>query len=310
MDTTDSTSIDGTKIFVCGSSNTKKLASDLADLGLNIVDLTIPGWTPTQRNIDALRDSIDAHNPGKGSIVIFDLIANVAFGFEQINGTVALPIKHGGRYHMQGRVTTCSKDSLNGILTRLVPLLNLPFNLKICTPPLPRYLHNPCCDDGSHCEGITEPEYAEELLNETIGIRKTMRDFLHTHVSNVWVPDVVSDLASDGTGGLSKAGMLGTLFSRDGVHLNTDGAKKLATIVHTLIVEKTAASLVSGGGSSKEYFWRGFVSPVGSSRPKNTGCFHKNSAGGGKWRGTASGTGSAGRGGRSYPPPPTGRRRY
>jgi len=308
MDILDNMSSHSTRIFICGSSNTKRLASDLARRGHNIIDLTVPGWTPTARNLDSLRTAIAQHNPDKGELFILDILANTTFGFEQVNGTIALPVKLGGRYHMQGAVTVCSKDSLENVLNRLAPIFGTISCTKICIPPLPRYLHSPCCDEIGHCEGITDPEYAPELLASTISVRKVMRDYLHSRVSNVWVPDTVNLLATEADGSRSKSEVIGDLFAGDGVHLNDTGAEKFADIVQNIIVEKTtAAHSVSGRVPSKEYFWRGFVSPVGSSRPVNSCSYH---SGGGKWRAASSGTGSGGRGGRSYPPPPAGRRRH
>ena len=309
MDTQENTgSSTNTTIFVIGSSNTKRLASDLVRRGHKVMDLTVPGWTPTPRNIDALRTTITQHNPDKNAIFICDLLANTAFGFEQVNGTIALPVKLGGRYHMQGRVTICSKESMELVMGKLVTIFDIIPGQKICTPPLPRYLHSPCCDDIGHCEGNSDPEHASELLSSTISVRKVMRDFLHSRVSNIWVPDTVTMLATEADSSRSKSDVLSELFSGDGVHLNDAGAEKLANIVDNIVMEKiTAANSVSGRAPAKEYFWRGFVSPVGSSRPKNISCLH---AGGGKWRGSSCGTGSGGRGGRSYPPPPAGRRRH
>jgi hypothetical protein len=308
MDTQDNTGGNNTKIFILGSSNTKRLASDLARRGHHVIDLTVPGWTPTARNIETLRTSITQHNPEKNAIFICDMLANTSFGFEQVNGTIALPVKLAGRYHMQGKVTVCSKESLETVMGRLTGIFDIIPGIKICTPPLPRYLHSPCCDESGHCEGITDPEHAPELLADTITVRKVMRDFLHSRVSNIWVPDTVTQLSADIDGTRSKCDILSDLFSGDGVHLNDAGAEKLADIIDAIVIEKiTAASSVSGCVPTREYFWRGFVSPIGSSRPKNASALH---IGGGKWKGVSSGTGSGGRGGRNYPPPPAGRRRH
>ncbi len=294
----------------------------LAERGLDIVDLTVPGWTPTAHNVNLLVDEITKLNPSPQSIFIGDLISNVSFCFEQLTGTLALPIKSGGRFHMYGKVTVSSKDAINNVLEKLVPVFRSIPGLKICLPPLPRYLHNPCCTTQGHCEEIGTPSYAAELLSNTLGLRKILRDFLHTKISKIWVPDTVNDLLEKGGTVTEQAESLRYFFAEDGVHMSREGAKAFADIVQQLIDEQiTASNIVSGREEKKEYFWRGFVSSVGSSRPSNMSSFHSNrTAGGGKWRGTDSGSGSSsgysigtrtlGRGGRSYPPAPSHGKRY
>jgi len=300
-------------IIVGGGSNCKRLATTLKEKGVDLVDLTVPGWTPTASNISKLRQDISNLNPDQDSLFICDLMSNVCFGFEQLTGSLALPVKSGGTYHMYGKVTVNSKDSTHHVLEKLLPVFGAVPGLKIVLPPLPRYMFSPCCGDPSHCEDIGNASYAAELLEKTVVLRKTLRDFLHARVSNVWVPDTVSKLSGNHTSITSQVEGLRTVFANDGVHLSAEGADEYSRIVKGIIDEKIAAPIrVSGGGKPREYFWRGFVSPHGSSRPNNMSAVHHNrQPGGGKWRGpstgsrTGSGTGPrpGGWGGRSYPPP-------
>ena len=295
-------------VIVIGGSICKKLAADLRDRGVNVTDLTVPGWTPTPTNITKLTKDITDLKPGKNTLVIGDLISNVSFSFEQLTGNCALPVKSMGKYHMFGKVTVSTTESLQHILGKLVPLYQAVPCLKIVLPPLPRYLYSPCCISDDHCVGIGELGYADDLLDKTIGIRKTLRDFLYSRVSNVWVPDALGGLVP---GSPMLAEPWRELFSGDGVHLNDLGSSRLADLVKTIVEDKFAASsCVSGPPSLNEYFWRGFVSPVGSSRPKNSAAHHANrSVGGGKWKSRFGGP--SGGGGRSYPPAPApGGRRF
>jgi len=293
-------------VIVCGGSICKKLASDLKAMQVNLVDLTIPGWKPTPANIEKLQQDIALLKPN--TILLCDLVSNVCFCFEQINGTLALPVKSGGRYHMHGGVTTSSQDALQNILGKLTPLLQSVPCLKICLPPLPRYLFSACCMNEDHCEGVGTVGYAEDLLCKTLNLRKTLRDYLYSKVGGIWVPDTLTELANST---LSQTETLKGLFSLDGVHLNAAGSSRYADIVKGIIDEKfSAASCVSGREPQREFFWRGFVSPVGSSRPKNSASYHApRPSGGGKWKSSRGGTGSSGGSGRYLPPTFPGRRR-
>ena len=209
---------------------------------------------------------------------------------------------------------------------KIQPVLNNFPGYKIVLPPLPRYLHNPCCTVPSHCEDIGTPEYASEILAKTIGLRKIVRDFVHTRISNVWVPDTLGDILEKGGTGSGtvpeQAESLRYFYAEDGVHMSREGPNVYAEIVHKLIDERiTASNSVSGRGSQKEFFWRGYVSTVGSSRPSNIASFHNNrKTGGGKWRGSGSGSRSdvglsagsraTGWGGRKFPPSHSGGRRH
>jgi hypothetical protein len=314
------------KIIIGGGSNCKRLANLLRERGMEIIDLTVPGWTPTTPNITELTSKLTAIDPNKQCIFVSDLLSNVCFGFEQLTGTVALPIKTGGKFHMYGRVSTVSKETLNVVLEKVQPVLSNFPGYKIVLPPLPRYLHNPCCTVPSHCEDIGTPEYPAEILAKTIGLRKIIRDFVHSKISNVWVPDTLAEILEKGgtvSGTVSEqAEGLRYFYAEDGVHMSREGAYVYAEIVNKFIDERiTASSSVSGKSSQKEFFWRGFVSTVGSSRPSNIASFHSNrKTGGGKWRGSGSGSGSdvgssagsraAGWGGRRFPPAHSGGRKY
>jgi len=118
--------------------------------------------------------------------------------------------------------------------------------------------------------GITEVDYAVELLTKTLGLRKTMRDFLHSRVPNVFVPDTVTNMSPEGTPLLEQVRNLEKVFCADGVHLNSDGNRILGNSVKKIIDEYVSAAFcISGRGTTGEYFWRGFLSPVGSSKAKN-----------------------------------------
>jgi hypothetical protein len=70
----------------------------------------------------------------------------------------------------------------------------------------------------------------------------------------------------------------------DGVHFTDEGYATLASNIHRLLEERfvkcgesvPAAVSVSGrGGWPGSFYWRGFLSPVGSTRPKNTATSYK-----------------------------------
>jgi hypothetical protein len=92
-----------THCIVAGGSNMQNLCPHLNKLGITDLDLTQRGWVPTPENITKLAENI-AEIPDNSNIpIIMDLLGNIAFRYEQVDGNLALPFKYGGKYHFGGR---------------------------------------------------------------------------------------------------------------------------------------------------------------------------------------------------------------
>jgi len=240
------------------------------------------------------------------AVTVCDLVSNVVFRYEQWDGQLLLPTKRGTVYHMEGKVTLCSRELLVGILGRLEEVIELLPGHKICLPPLPRYLFTACCDRSGHCEGVSESKYSEELLEKTFSARRQMREFLTAKHAKVTVPECINEMFPHCTTTSGLVSSLKEVSADDGVHLTMAGYERLTEVVIKKIDDQiTAALRVSDGetsSSSSKFYWRGFVSPVGSARPKYSNAYHRNrSAGGGKWK-HEGGKSSADMGKRRYPP--------
>ena len=220
-------------------------------------------------------------------MVILDVLSNVAFRFEQEEGETYPPIKIADRYHMAGKIVPSSRDQLFSHLRKLQPLLDILRGEKIFLNPLPRYTHSPCCDSADHCVGIGDEGHAEGIVGDTVTIRKVIRDYLHSRVSKVWVPDTLELLLPDIISLPEKCAALGCLFAKDGVHLTSEGYNLLGIGLKNVIMKKVSASVsVSehhrggcgqrGQQAQKSFYWKGFISPVGSLRPTNMSALHGN----------------------------------
>ncbi len=114
----------------------------------------------------------------------------------------------------------------------------------------------------------------------------------------MWVPDVVHKMLPACNNNAEIAVGLKHLVAADGVHFTSDGYEKMAVVLKTCIEtqrEKTTSAAVpsvsdAGGAQvpqlrTKTYYWRGFVSPVGSCRPsKHSLAYRMSHPGGGKWK--------------------------
>jgi hypothetical protein len=270
-------------IVYIGASIGKVVAENLKSKGYSVVVLCEPGWTSTPSNVEKMISKVKKIPDLQHAICIIDGLSNSTYRFEQEDGSSFLPVKLDGRYHLAGKIVSSSKEQIVACLNTLRPLIDLLTGEKIFLSPLPRHLYNPCCASADHCEGIGDDQHAESMCQIALGTKKIVRDHVHARYSKIWVPDYVVSLAETGSASTDLASGLKNLYAMDGVHLTVTGYKKLADVVSGLIEEKVAASLcVSGRGknssnpSAKSFYWHGFTSPVGSSRPINMGAFHRN----------------------------------
>ena len=220
------------------------------------------------------------------TVVICDLTSNVAFRFEQLDGQQLLATKLDGQYHMLGKVTTVAHHLLTNILFRLKNLLEAMDCDKIFLPPLPRYLFKACCDQEGHCEGVGQEGYALELLQKSYGLRKHISDKLKAWHTRITVPDMLTKMFPEATSPARVLDELRRVTSADGVHLTDEGYRiwAKAMIDGVMQPKKDDSGSASAGAKPQQFFWRGFISPVGSERPKNMASFHNNRThGGGKW---------------------------
>jgi len=275
-------------LIIVGASHMKRMVQHLTNTQFTIVDLSQPGWTLNEKSIKVVVDEIVKLGDIEGAVGILDLVSNTTYRYENIDdGTLSLPYRHDGKYHMDGRVTTCNMDTLHGTLSKAAPLFDAIPGLKICVPPLPRYLETPCCESENHCVGIQDPDYITDLMSKTLATRRQMKDFMVAKgVPNSWVPDLVRQLVPDGT----TTAEIGAGFCNhngpDGVHLNPESYGTVSKILLDTVRVRTIANANIAGKSEKgrSYYWRGFTSPVGSVRAKSSHATYKEShPGGGKW---------------------------
>jgi len=274
-------------VIVIGGSHMRRTVGELRYRGFKVVDLSVPGWVPSEGNIEKLVTQLKDLKTQGDTVSVCDFVSNVVYRAVNL-GVEGMPCKIAGKYHMPGKVSTCSKESLKSFLLGVrVVMENLP-GLKVVVPPLPRYLFRACCPEQGHCEGVGTNQYPGSLLEKTLNCRRVMKDFLVGQYSDtVVVPDLVQKMFPDAKSTTELLVELEQFSANDGVHLVGDGYGLVADVLKCIITEHISAAVsVSGGkGGGKPVFWKGFLSPVGSSRPKNTVQNYKHThQTGGKWK--------------------------
>jgi hypothetical protein len=268
------------KHIVCiGSSIAKQTIPFLQALGHTVTDLTKPGWLATDENIAALIDTLSKLDIAPGFAVLLDLVGNATHRFVQFDGTLALPQKENGKYHIRGPVACCTDDIFRKIVKSLAPvMLSAQETVKISIPPLPRYVFNSCCNNPTHCANMLDEGHAEKMINSVTHLRNVLKKESNMlGVRNNWILDGVGAICGipvGKSGGSNKELLpdLQKVLAADGVHLKPGGYRNLASAIISAIEGVKSGSLTKpaavlpvseGGKSQREFFWKGFLSPVG-----------------------------------------------
>ena len=281
-----------------GASHSKRLAGMLRMRNCDVTDLSVPGWLVTEKNVESVEAEVKKlSNTGEYEAVI-DLFSNSTYKYETEDGTLAPPMKIDGVYHMAGKVSVCNKETIENVISKSKSLLNCISCKKLFLTPLPRYLYTSCCDRDGHCPGTGTLEHVTKIVDDTLSLKKKIANgLIKNGITNFVVIDVLSCFGGNTPEIVEN---VKDVSSSDGVHLVSNGYSLLADKIRKelnctsvpLVVNVSGSSNASRGG----YFWRGFLSPVGTPRPKQFAQSYKHSRqAGGKWKKAPTG----GRGGNS-----------
>jgi hypothetical protein len=257
----------------------RQLIPFLQASGYTVTDLTQPGWLATEENINILISKMSELKIDPDFSVVLDLFSNCSHRYENFDGTQSLPFKEAGKYHMAGPVVPCADHTFKRIVKMLSPVLLSAQNAKkIVIPPLPWYVFNPCCSGKNHCTNFTEDNYAVKSLDGTTKLRAVLKkELANIGMKNYWIIDGTGSLIGtppgENPGSNSKiVGDLRKFLANDGVHLTPAGNKNVATNIISALAgigktlpkcDDTAGISCPGSRKSREFFWRGYTSPVG-----------------------------------------------
>ena len=179
--------------------------------------------------------------------------------------------------HLLGRVGICSDKIFKELVIKLLPLFGShPQTPKVILPALPRYIGGSCCPESTHASNVGDTNHAVNMIGQVSHLRKVLRDELSgAKILNYWVPDVLEELApttaEQPAGSATNTFEISSLFAGDNVHLTVLGYSRLAiSIVNSAgtALKREMESQCVVTGAVKNFYWRGFVSQNGSSRPR------------------------------------------
>jgi hypothetical protein len=167
------------KVVLLGASNLGCCAGHLRMLCKTVINLTQPGWLASKENIDGLITKLEGIHCNENTTLVFDLYGNSSFGFEQFDGSLSMPFKSSGKYHMAGNIVACPLQVFRKILDNTAALLTKHRSAKsIIIPPLPHYLFSGCCRQPDPSTNVEVPGHSTKLLSETICLRNSLKKFV------------------------------------------------------------------------------------------------------------------------------------
>jgi hypothetical protein len=274
------------RLILIGGSHLRRTIPHLSRMGYGITDVTCPGRTISAASVELILNQLNGQEVLAEAVMVFDLLRNSSFRWEHEDGTLVMAVRVDGGYHMQGPVTVCSDATFKRLLQIMSPIIQDAAGLgKIFIPPLPRYLYGGCCTNSDHCSNVGETNHAMTLLGKVDHLRALLKaELAKQGVVKHWVMEGWKDVI--GTRGSSREDDLVALrhvSGSDNVHYTRDGYENLAGSIHGTIHSRESVSAscnVAGTGptrSRQTFFWRGFVSPNGSTRPRHSATSYNNS---------------------------------
>jgi len=281
VNATEKASVKGTirRIILVGASNLHKVAQHLGGQGYDIVNLCVPGWMASPTSITNMCSQLSEVPMDDETAIVFDVFGNSTFRFENWDGSIFMPMKMGGGYHLAGDVTVCTDSIFAKQIEAVLPLLGaVPGQQRVVVPPQPRYLFSGCCDAEEHCTNVKSPKHAEKLLGATIHLRDTLKKKLVGKITDsFWVCDscMASTAGKDCTVPDRVVGIK-PFCANDGVHFTKAGYANFAGNIDSVLKDMVAGKYSKKrkdtadcgvSGSGQNHFWRGITSPVGSAKP-------------------------------------------
>jgi hypothetical protein len=255
------------RVILLGGSNLGCCADRLRRLGKHVIDLTVPGWIASPDNISQLVTKVVSLGCSERDTVVADLYGNLAYRFEQFDGSLSLPFRSGGKYHMAGNIVICPSTIFKKMMENTAVVFSAVKNSQLVViPPLPRYLFTGCCNQTGHSLNLNNVGHSKRLLSDTIGLRNSLKKFVsNLGLLNCRVIDTCCVTDCTATSDIdSRIDALKLVMAKDSVHFLSTGYDNMVnSIVRTC--EDTLSAKPVAAKASKTHFWRGFRSVVGSS---------------------------------------------
>jgi hypothetical protein len=173
---------DELRLVFVGGSHASRLAQAAQDLGIDTVNLSVPGFRVTGQSVNSVFPKLEeALNVGdKRCVVIYHLYDNNVFFLSQDDGSRSLAVKGSDNiYHIPGKLLYADCHVVKNLVNTTVPLLRAAGEKEmVVLSPLPRYLKR-CCSNEEHLTNRREKRKFCIKMGEAMSeIKDTIRDVI------------------------------------------------------------------------------------------------------------------------------------
>jgi hypothetical protein len=225
------------RYIIIGGSHASRLADCMDDQDIKVVDLTMPGWLITEKSIDkAVTDLVKVleEDTELETVIIYHLFDNNVYFSVQPDGTMALPVKRDGKYHVIGDLGMADRTIIKALFSTASPLLRAGGeNKKILFSPLLRYATGACCSNKAHVTNLRTAGQGERLAD----IAKWLKDIaFFKRIRNFRILDPLKHLLQEDKF-TAAAKRITRYWGSDPVHMSREGYQLLASAAAKLATE-------------------------------------------------------------------------
>jgi len=220
------------RIIFMGSSHGSRISDEMSS-NFEVIDLTNPGWTITEKGVDELveilKEQLENADESRTTIV-YQLFDNSSFWVRKEDGSRIFPEKGEDRvYHVDGKLEVADREDAKRMVSLVTRLLRAGrMCRKLVLSSLPRWMYEACCNLPSHCLNIADENYVD-WMGERLS---DLRHYINEHVKmkgikRVYVVQPALLLNGDSS----------THWDDDPIHMTPEGYSKLAHSLENLVVK-------------------------------------------------------------------------
>jgi hypothetical protein len=155
----------------------------LRNLGHHTEGIFAASWRATRESVLGLAEQIHdkMQEVRVDAVILCVLDNNIYYGLTD-TGETCLPKKDkDGNYHIEGDLIVCSKSAQHTLFKVLTPIFDAACSKPcILMSPMPRYLHESCCNQEEHMPNRRGRIFGQHLLDNLKEATANLRDFCFT----------------------------------------------------------------------------------------------------------------------------------
>jgi hypothetical protein len=183
------------EFLMVGSSNAKRTARALEDMGHNTHLVFAKNWRITRDNVETLAARISAAiSDTDPETVVLQLLDGSCFFAKGEDGSRTLPRRHSdGNFHIEGELVVCPSETQAEHFNCMRPIWDaVGKRLCIVISPMPRYIIEGCCSNPLHVTNREDRHFKSDMMTQLEGLKRGLKNyFFNTRRRNFRISDMI-----------------------------------------------------------------------------------------------------------------------